>query len=54
MLPSANLIEQWRVTQQEYLADAATVMMYQAMDERRLQVQQEMAALLGAFCLMPF
>src|SRR5438874_1467840 len=49
MLPSANLIEQWRVTQQEYLADAAMVTMHQAMDERRLQVQQEMTELLGAF-----
>ncbi len=39
MLQSANLIEQWRVTQQEYLADAAMVTMHQAMDERRLQVQ---------------
>jgi hypothetical protein len=49
MLQSANLIEQWRVTQQEYLADAVTVTAHQAIDERRLQVQQEMAALLGAF-----
>ncbi len=49
MLQSANLIEQWRVTQQEYLADASTVTMHQAIDERRLQVQQEMTALLGAF-----
>jgi len=49
MLPSAALIEQWRVTHQEYLADAAMVTMHQAIDERRLQVQQEMAALLGAF-----
>ncbi len=49
MLQSTNLIEQWRVTQQEYLADATMVMMHQAIDERRLQVQQEMIALLGAF-----
>ncbi len=49
MLQSANLIEQWRVTQQEYLADEATVMMHQVIDERRLQVQQEMTGLLGAF-----
>jgi hypothetical protein len=41
--------EQWRATQQEYLADAAMVMMHQAIDERRLLVQQEMTALLGAF-----
>lgn len=49
MLPSVNLIEQWRVTQQEYLADAAKVSMHQAIDERRLRVQQNMAALLGTF-----
>ena len=49
MLQSANLIEQWRVTQQEYLADALTVTMHQAIDERRLQVQQEMTELLGTF-----
>ncbi len=49
MLPSAALIEQWRINQLEYLADAAMVTMHQVIDERRLQVQQEMAALLGAF-----
>ena len=49
MLLSANLIEQWRGTQEEYLADAARVTMHQAIDERRLQVQQEMTELLGAF-----
>src|SRR6266513_4878503 len=49
MLPTATLLEQWRVIQQEYLADAAMVTMHQAIDERRLQVQQEMTALLGAF-----
>jgi hypothetical protein len=49
MLPSVNLIEQWRATQQEYLADAAVVMMHQAIDERRLRVQQEMTEVLGAF-----
>ncbi len=49
MLQSANLIEQWRVIQQEYLADAPRVTMHQAIDERRLQVQQEMTEILGAF-----
>lgn len=49
MLLSANLIEQWRVTQQEYLADAAMVTMHQAIDEQRHQVQQELTELLGTF-----
>src|SRR6266436_3107573 len=49
MLRSQDLIEQWRVTQQEYLADAPRVTVHQAIDERRLQVQQEMTEVLGAF-----
>src|SRR6266576_7074985 len=49
MLQSANLIEQWRITQQEYLADTPTVMAHQALDQRRLHVQQEMTQLLDAF-----
>src|SRR6266576_753179 len=49
MLQSANLIEQWRITQQEYLADTPTVMAHQALDQRRLHVQQEMTQLLTAF-----
>ncbi len=49
MLRSPDLIEQWRVTQQEYLADTPTVMAHQALDQRRLQARQEMAQLLEAF-----
>ena len=49
MLQSANLMEQWRVTQQEYLADTPTVMAHQALDQRRLQAQQGMTQLLEAF-----
>ena len=49
MLRSQDLIEQWRATQQEYLADAPRVTVHQAIDERRLQVQQEMTEVLGAF-----
>jgi hypothetical protein len=49
MLQLANLIEQWRITQQEYLADTPTVMAHQALDQRRLQLQQEMMQLLVAF-----
>src|SRR5260370_40685219 len=49
MLRSADLIEQWRVTQQAYLADTPTVMAYQALDQRRLHMQQEMRQLLDAF-----
>ena len=49
MLQPANLVGQWRVTQQEYLTDSAVVTAHRAIDERRLQVQQEMTALLGAF-----
>src|SRR5258708_12022979 len=44
-----DLIEQWRVTQQEYLADTPTVLAHQALDQRRLQARQEMAQLLEAF-----
>src|SRR5260221_12769179 len=49
MLGSPDLIEQWRITQQEYLTDTPTVMAHQALDQRRLQVQQEMMQLLVAF-----
>jgi hypothetical protein len=49
MLQSPDLIEQWRITQQEYLADIPTVMAHQALDQRRLHVQQEMMQLLVAF-----
>src|SRR5258707_11569188 len=49
MLRSPDLIEQWRVTQQAYLADTPTVMAYQALDQRRLYMQQEMRQLLDAF-----
>src|SRR6266446_5001129 len=49
MLRLPDLIEQWRVTQQEYLADTPTVIAHQALDLRRLQAQQEMAQLLEAF-----
>src|SRR6266567_5913629 len=49
MLRLPDLIEQWRVTQQEYLADIPTVMAHQALDQQRLQAQQEMAQLLEAF-----
>jgi len=48
-LGSQDLIEQWRITQQEYLTDTPTVMAHQALDQRRLHVQQEMMQLLGAF-----
>ncbi len=46
MLRSPDLIEQWRLTQQEYLTDTPTVMAHQALDQRRLHMQQEMAQLL--------
>ncbi len=49
MLGSPDLIEQWRITQQEYLTDTPTVMAHQALDQRRLQVQQEMVQVLVAF-----
>src|SRR5260370_1736423 len=49
MLRSPDLIEQRRVTQQAYLADTPTVMAYQALDQRRLHMQQEMRQLLDAF-----
>jgi hypothetical protein len=49
MVQSPDLIEQWRITQQEYLADRPTVMANQALDQRRLHVQQEMMQLLVAF-----
>src|SRR5258708_1469346 len=49
MLRSPDLIEQWRVTQQAYLADTPTVIAYQALDQRRLHIQQELRQLLDAF-----
>jgi hypothetical protein len=49
MLGSPDLIEQWRITQQEYLTDMQMVIAHQALDQRRLQVQQEMIKLLIAF-----
>jgi len=49
MLGSPDLIERWRITQQEYLTDTPTAMAHQALDQRRLQVQQEMMQLLVAF-----
>jgi hypothetical protein len=49
MLQSPDLIERWRITQQEYLADIPTVMAHPALDQRRLHVQQEMMQLLVAF-----
>jgi hypothetical protein len=49
MLQSPDLIEQWRITQQEYLTDIPTVMANQALDQRRLHVQQEMMQLLVVF-----
>ncbi len=49
MFGSPDLIEQWRITQQEYLTYAPTVIAHQALDQRRLQVQQEMMQLLVAF-----
>ncbi len=49
MLASPGLTEQWRITQHEYLADVLTVTVHQAIDERRLHVQQEMMQLLVAF-----
>jgi len=49
MLGSPDLIEQWRITQQEYLTDELTVIAHQALDQQRLHVQQEMMQLLVAF-----
>jgi hypothetical protein len=49
MVQSPDLIEQWRITQQEYLADRPTVMAHQVLNQRRLQVQQEMIQVLVAF-----
>ncbi len=49
MLRSPDLIGQWRVTQQAYLADTPTVIAYQALDQRRLHMQQEMTQVLDAF-----
>ena len=49
MLGSADLIDQWRITQQEYLTDTPVVTAHQALDQRRLHVQQEMTQLLDAF-----
>jgi hypothetical protein len=49
MLRSPDLIGQWRVTQQAYLADMPTVIAYQALDQRRLHMQQELRQVLDAF-----
>ena len=49
MLGSPDLIERWRITQQEYLTDTPAAMAHQALDQRRLEVQQEMMQLLVAF-----
>ncbi len=49
MLQSANLIDQWRVIQQEYLTDTPVVMAHQALDQRRLHMQEEMSQLLDDF-----
>src|SRR6266566_7489235 len=49
MLGSLDLIERWRITQQAYLTDTPRVTVHQALDQRRLQVQQEMTQLLDAF-----
>src|SRR5579864_2741807 len=49
MLRSPDLIGQWRVIQQAYLADTPTVIAYQALDQGRLHMQQEMTQLLDAF-----
>ena len=49
MLGSPDLIEQWRITQQEYLTDELTVIAHQALDQQRLHVQHEMMQLLVAF-----
>jgi len=49
MLQSPDLVEQWRITQQEYLTDIQMVIANQALDQLRLQVQQEMMQLLVAF-----
>ena len=46
---SLDLIGQWYVTQQAYLADTPTVMAHQALDQRRLYMQQELRQLLDAF-----
>lgn len=49
MLQVADSVEQWRVVQQEYLADASRAKAHRTLDERRLQAQKEMTALLDAF-----
>jgi hypothetical protein len=49
MLRAPDLIEKWRVTQQEYLTDTSAVMAHQALDQRRLHVQQEMTQVLDDF-----
>jgi len=42
-------LTQWRVIQQAYLADTSTVLMHQALDQRRLLVQQAMIHVLQTF-----
>ena len=49
MLQSPELVERWRITQQEYLTDIQMVLANQALDQLRLQVQQEMMQFLVAF-----
>jgi hypothetical protein len=49
MLQSANLIEQWRAIQREYLTDTPAVIAHQALDQRRLHVQEEMTRFLDDF-----
>jgi hypothetical protein len=49
MLQSANVIEQWRTIQQEYLTDTLAVMAHRALDQGRLHVQEEMTQLLANF-----
>ncbi len=49
MLRAPDLIEKWRATQQEYLADTSAVMAHQALDQLRTHVQQEMTQVLDDF-----
>jgi hypothetical protein len=46
---SPDQLTQWRVIQQGYLADTSTVMLHQALDQRRLLVQRAMTQLLQTF-----
>jgi hypothetical protein len=49
MVWSPDQLTQWRVIQQAYLADTSTVLMHQALDQRRLLVQRAMTHMLHAF-----